>query len=483
MKIRFFASSALSTFFLCTIFCCLLCFVNSTEAQPPLKFKPLATNLKQPLEIKNAGDGSGRLFIAEQGGLIKIYKNGNILNKPFLDLSKTVGVGQFFGVWSIAFSPNYQNDHRFFVIYTTPKGVTNIARYLASTTNADSAIARSSVTLISFPKSVGLGHFSDMQFGNDGYLYLTLGVGANNKSAQDKGSLLGKMLRINVNVADSPYYSIPPDNPFVNDSIARGEIWNIGLRNAWRWSFDKPTGDMWLPDVGQDSIEELNYRISSQSPGSNFGWQCYEGTNTYFTNGCGNKNKYVFPIFEYHHDVPLGGECIIGGYVYHGNAYPSLQGYYICADFISTNLWEIKPNGAGGWNVYEQGGIPKGIDCFGEGEDNELYAVSWTQGTFYKVQVAATVASSEINAAIVTDKNVHSYVYPTEISNGTIILELKEPYKFVRVTDMLGREVMKTSLNNETGEKILYLPKLNPGIYTVQLIGAHMLQQKISIVK
>ena len=477
---------ALSVYILALLFSGIFCIPFSAKTQPQLTFKPLIKNLSKPLEIKNAGDGSGRIFIAEEGGLVKIYKNGSLLSKPFLDLSQTVGVGQYFGIWSIVFSPAYKTDGYFFVFYTTKNGVTILARYSVSKTNADSAAANSAVTLLSFPKTSGLGHYGNLQFGNDGYLYLSTGTGGNNTYSQNGQSFFGKMLRLNVNVSTPPYYSIPPDNPFINDSTVKDEVWQLGLRNAWRWSFDKTNGDMWLADVGQDSMEEIDYRTPAQSAGANFGWQCYEGTEVYRKAGCGNINQYVSPIFEYHHDVSDGGECVTGGYVYRGVSYPALQGYYICVDFFSANAWKIKSNGLGGWNVYAQSGLPKGISSFGEDENAELYAVSWTTGNFYQVQSTGAVALSATNSTAVNAANafnIKSRVYPTVVENSSLILELKEKYSFVRLINLSGNEVMRKMLNGEKGSITLNLPKLNAGMYMVQLVGTNTFQQKIYIAK
>ncbi len=382
-----------------------LCYAFHSFAQPTITFNSIATGFSQPLEIKNAGDGSKRLFIAEQGGLIKIYKNGALLPTPFLNLSKLVGVGQFKGLWSIAFSPNFVNDKTFFVLYTDKNYNTALARYKVSKTNSDSADANSAIIVLNYPQSGG-GHFGSIAFGNDQYLYISSGAGGNNRFSQDKKSDFGKMLRINVRVNNPPYYSIPPDNPFLNDTSVLPEIWALGLRNAWRWSFDKTNGDMWIADVGQDSIEEVDHRTTAQGLlGSNFGWDCYEGTAFFRKADCNNNNSYVFPIFEYHHDIPTGGECIIGGYVYRGNAYPSLQGYYICADYISANLWEIIPNGSGGWNVFEQlTKVPKSITSFGEDEDGELYAVS--KKTLYGLQATPPSSQQKISPVAI-NKNVN----------------------------------------------------------------------------
>lgn len=387
-----------------------LCCTFHALAQPTITFNPIATGFSQPLEIKNAGDGSKRLFIAQQSGLIRIYKNGALLQAPFLNLSKLVGVGQFKGVWSIAFSPTFVNDKTFFVLYTDKNYNTALARYKVSKTNPDSADPNSAIIVLNYPQAGG-GHFGSIAFGNDQNLYLSLGAGGNNKFSQMGKIDFGKMLRINVNVNTPPYYSIPSDNPFIKDTSILPEIWAIGLRNAWRWSFDKSNGDMWIADVGQDSIEEVDYRTPAQGlTGSNFGWDCYEGTSFFRKSDCNNHNNYTFPIFEYHHDIPTGGECLIGGYVYRGNAYPSLQGYYICADFISANLWEIIPGTSGGWNVYEQlTKVPKGITSFGEDEDGELYVVSNKTNTLYSLQATPPSSQQKI-PSIAANKKIQSPV-------------------------------------------------------------------------
>ncbi|MEP6844682.1 MAG: PQQ-dependent sugar dehydrogenase [Panacibacter sp.] len=457
-------------------------FINSS-AQPTISFNQIAGGFTAPLEIKNADDGSGRIFIAEQGGLVKIYKNGKILKKPFLDLRSQMGVDQFQGIWSIAFSPNYSSNRNFYVLYTDKRGTTALARYQVSANNADSAVANSAVVLLSYTVS-GAGHYGDLQFGPDGYLYVSLGAGGNNKFSQNGNSDFGKILRINVDINTAPYYSIPTDNPFVNDPNILNEIWAIGLRNAWRYSFDKSNNDMWIPDVGQDSVEEVNYIKPAQSlTGSNFGWQCYEGNETFKLNGCLSKDNYVFPIFEYHHDISKGGECIIGGYVYRGTAYPSLNGYYICVDYVSANAWKIKSNGSGGWSVYfQKTGIPKGIASFGEGEDGELYAVSQSLGTFYKVGANALFSSNAFDETIAgTKKDLKSLIYPTIVNNSRIMLDLKESYNTVRIINMSGTKVFEQNISNFTGSMSLELPKLNAGMYVVELLGRKILQQKIYV--
>jgi glucose/arabinose dehydrogenase len=382
---------------------------------------------------------------------------------------------------SLAFPPDYEKSQTFFVFYTDKNNSAIIAQYKASKTNPDSAIVNSRSVLLSIP---GKGHLGDLQFDKNGYLYITICDNSyynrTTNFAQDGTLLLGKMLRLNVNISTPPYYSIPPDNPYVNNPNVRHEIWSFGLRNAWRWSFDK-NGDMWIPDVGGDNWEEVNVETPTKSKGANYGWPCYEGNASLITDGCGSKSGYVFPVFTYPHNTINGGHVIIGGFVYRGNAYPAMSGYYICVDFDSSRAWKIKPNGSGGWNVYLQKDVPTGIESFGEGEDGELYAAS-INGTVYRVQTIESAISSEVNSlSEISKKNLKSYVHPTFIDNSIVTLELKEAFKYVRLIDMSGREIMIKTLNNKPGRIILDLPKLNQGIYIIQLVGEQSMQQKIYV--
>src|SRR5215831_16505525 len=236
-------------------------------AQPTLGFNKIISGLTSPVDIKNAGDGSKRLFIVEQSGTVKIYKNSNLLSKPFLDISNlTVYKGTEKGLLSIAFHPKFSINRYFFIYYNNTNGDITLARYRVSKTNADSADPGSGVILFSRPKPGGFGNHNGgtLQFGKDGYLYLSIGDGGSEgdpfHNGQNGQTFYGKMLRLDVDVKEKPYYTIPPDNPFVNDPNILDEIYHLGLRNPWKWSFDRQTGDMWIGDVGQDSLEEVDFR-------------------------------------------------------------------------------------------------------------------------------------------------------------------------------------------------------------------------------
>ncbi len=377
--------------------------VGTAKAQPRLTFNPLITSgLSSPLDIVNAGDASGRLFIVERGGAIKIFKNGSLIAKPFLNIHDTIVSGGEQGLLSLAFHPDYESNRYFFVWYTrSGDGAVTLARYRTSPTNPDTALPNSGVVLLSITKP-GTPAFtnhngSKLNFGPDGYLYIGTGDGGSGgdpfNNAQDSLSLRGKMLRLDVDdFSDPPHYDIPADNPYVTNPNIRDEIWAFGLRNPWRWSFDRATGDMWIADVGQGDWEEVNVRTPAQSAGTNYGWRCYEGNAVENGSGCKTAPNYSFPIHVYPHNSMTGGFSVTGGYVYHGPGFPLLTGYYIMVDHISGRLWLINPNGSGGWNIYTQAPTAGSgsIAGFGEAEDGTLYAVS-LGGAVYTVEANSLV--------------------------------------------------------------------------------------------
>ena len=460
---------------------------NICNAQPTLTFTPLIQNLKKPLEIKNAGDGSGRLFIVQQNGVINIYKNNGLVKKPFLDIRNNISFKYLEGLWSVAFSPNYKRDRMFFVLYVSSDKRTVLARYQASKANPDSAIANSGVELLSIPKTGAGPYLGELQFGDEGYLYVSISDGSFfdklTTFAQDGQMLMGKMLRLKIDVLTPPYYSIPEDNPFIGVPAVRDEIWAVGLRNAWRWSFDRNSASMYIADDGNNEWEEVNILKTPKSRGANFGWRCYEANNPFILTGCRNMRNYSFPSFTYPHDSIAGGYAIIGGYVYRGRNYPALRGYYICSDYVSNNAWKIKPNAKGSVDAYQQKGIPQLIAGYGEGEDGELYAAS-LDGTVYSI--GATSSSLEFASEsnqIITANIAGTTIYPTLVDNHRIILNLNEGYTSFRLFDMAGHEIIAKKLSGNKGKSSIDLPALNAGFYIVQLVGVKTMQQKIYITK
>jgi glucose/arabinose dehydrogenase len=373
----------------------------AVNAQPVIGYQTITTGLVNPVDVVSA-PGDSRLFIAQQNGNIRIW-NGTGLS-DFVNIGSVVtspAAGEQ-GLLSIAFHPAYNINRYFFVWYTNTNGDVTLARYQRNLTNPDIADVGSAQVLLSIPKP-GNPYYTNhnggkLVFGPDGMLYVGTGDGGSGgdplNNAQSGNSLLGKMLRLDVNgfATAPPYYTIPADNPYASpaDGIL-DEIYAIGLRNPWRWSFDRANGDMWIADVGQSEWEEVNWLPAGNTAGANFGWRCYEGAHVYGA-GCNPAPAdTVSPVFEYGHNNTTGGFSITGGYVYRGSEFPALQGYYITTDYVSTNLWLIKPNGSGGFASSQQSGVLDRISSFGEAADGTLYAVRRTTGTLYKVIVTSVV--------------------------------------------------------------------------------------------
>ena len=366
-----------------------------SSSQPILNYKRVITSLSAPVEIASAPDGSNRLFVVQKVGSIKVYdKSYNFLG-DFVTVSGITINGER-GLLSMAFHPDYKANGLFFVYYTTTLGDIEVSRYKVSS-NPNKADTTSRTIIITIPHRVAANHNGGkLSFGADGYLYFATGDGGNGgdppNNAQNGKVLLGKMLRIDINNTTPPLnYSIPSDNPFINDTNIADEIWALGLRNPFRWSFDRRTYDMWIGDVGQGVREEINFGKAGATKGINYGWRCYEGKITYNAAGCKPADQYTAPIFDYPHNLTTGGSSVTGGYVYRGSEYPSLNGYYIFADYISNNQWMISDSSKT-WIVRQQSGtFPRNIVGFGEGEDGSLYACSITEGAVYKMEAITAV--------------------------------------------------------------------------------------------
>ncbi|MBC7868315.1 MAG: PQQ-dependent sugar dehydrogenase, partial [Gloeobacteraceae cyanobacterium ES-bin-316] len=385
--------------FLCLIYCLPL----HLNAQPVIGFQSVTAGLSNPVDVVSA-PGESRLFIAQQNGLIRIW-NGTTLS-DFINIGSvlTPFAGGEQGLLSVAFHPSYNTNRYFFVWYTNNTGAVTLARYRRNISNPDIADVASAQVLLSIAKP-GTPYFENhnggkLNFGTDGMLYISIGDGGSGgdpfNNAQNGNSLLGKMLRLDVNsfATSAPFYDIPADNPFlaVGDGI-RDEIYATGLRNPWRWSFDRANGDMWIGDVGQGEWEEVNWLPAGSASGANYGWKCYEGNHVY-AGGCGTPPAdSITPVFEYGHNGATGGFSITGGYVYRGPdpANSSLLGYYLTVDYVTNNLWLIRPNGLGGFATTQQSGVLNNISSFGEGSDGTLYALRRSNGTLYRVIVTSVL--------------------------------------------------------------------------------------------
>ena len=366
------------------IIVCLAVFRKNSFSQPIVSLAPvISSGLAAPIQLVNAGDASNRIFIVQQGGTIRVYDQFYNYLADFLTVSGISSGGER-GLLSMAFHPDYETNGFFFVYYTNSSGDIEVARYHVSG-SSNVADAASKVIVITIPHPGQSNHNGGtLNFGSDGYLYFATGDGGSGgdppNNAQNGNALLGKMLRIAVNTsAVPPFYTIPVDNPYVSNPSVLDEIWDLGFRNPFRWSFDRFTHDMWVGDVGQDSWEEINYRAAGSTAGVNYGWRCYEGNNTFNTSSCGPISNYIFPVFTYPTQNPSA--AVTGGVVYRGSTYPSLQGWYLAADFYSGNIYKIIPDGSGGWTTTIQPGVQTGIANFGETENGEVYTVSLTAGT------------------------------------------------------------------------------------------------------
>lgn len=359
----------------------------SLAAQPQLGVQLVPSpGFNSPVDIANCGDD--RLFIVERSGYIRIL-NTDGTSSLFLDIdSKVKSSGSEQGLLGLAFDPNYAVNGYFYVNYTnnTGTGNTTIARYSRNAVNPNIADVASEVILLTVVQPFTNHNGGNLEFGPDGYLYIGMGDGGSggdpgNRAQDITDQLLGKMLRIDVSTVP---YSIPSSNPYVAIT-GDDEIWQYGLRNPWRFSFDRQTGDLWIGDVGQGAWEEVDFQPAGSAGGENWGWRCYEGNATYNTTGCGPAANYDFPIYVYDHSFANGGYAITGGYVYRGADYPGMQGYYIFCDYVTGNWWHTVSDGAGGWITTASDLDFADVSTFGEGADGEIYCATLSGGDIYKV--------------------------------------------------------------------------------------------------
>ncbi|MFG0292831.1 MAG: PQQ-dependent sugar dehydrogenase [Phycisphaerales bacterium JB050] len=361
---------------------------------PAMTTELVASGLSDPLYVTHAPNDFDRIFIVEQLGRIRVRDQNTGTLSVFLDIQGTVLSGGERGLLGLAFHPNYAENGYFYVSYTGSGGTSHVARYSVSTADPNVADANSGQILISVSQPFSNHNGGWIGFSpNDGYLYYALGDGGSGgdpgNRAQNTNLLLGKMLRIDVDGTNGSTgnYGIPADNPFVG-ADGRDEIWAYGLRNPWRCSFDRETGDLWMADVGQNSWEEINRERASSTGGENYGWRCYEGNNPYNLSGCPDSSTMTFPVHTYSRS---GGNCsITGGVIYRGVNIPGLEGTYFYGDYCSSRVWSFEYSLFGGVSNFtertsEIGSGLSGLGSFGEDAYGEIYMCSLFNGRVYKI--------------------------------------------------------------------------------------------------
>ncbi|HLX33930.1 MAG TPA: PQQ-dependent sugar dehydrogenase [Candidatus Limnocylindrales bacterium] len=354
-----------------------------------IALRVIVSGLTQPLFVTGVHDGSGRLFIVEKTGKILIYYGGKVYPTPFLSIAGLVSQGTEQGLLGLAFSPDYRYSHKLYVNYTNLSGNTVIREYRASTTNPNVVDSRTARTILTISQPYANHNGGMLAFGPDGDLYIGMGDGGSagdpGNRAQSLNTLLGKMLRINVNGSTSTQaYLVPSTNPFVG-RYGLDQIWQYGLRNPWRFSFDKATGNLWIGDVGQSSWEEIDRAVRTASGpgrGINWGWHVLEGTYCYDPlTGCNTAGK-TMPIVEYSHDV---GRCAVtGGYVYRGTAIPALVGGYLFGDYCTGEIFVMNAASGSPGVFVRLLDSTAALSSFGQDEAGELYVCD-LNGAVYKI--------------------------------------------------------------------------------------------------
>lgn len=356
--------------------------------QVTISLSAFISGVDSPLFLTHAGDGSGRVYIVGQTGRISVAEaNGTVHPEPFLDISDRIIAGGEQGLLGLAFHPTYADNGRFFVNYTDQNGDSVVAEYQRAGERQANPTSERELLLIDDPYSNHNGGM--LAFGPDGYLYIGMGDGGSGGDPHDNGqrldTLLGKLLRIDVDGGER--YRIPPDNPFVDGQGRRPEIWTYGLRNPWRFSFDRGTGDLFIGDVGQNELEEVDVLPAGTPGGANLGWRIMEASRCFDSDDC-DAEGLVLPFAEY----PTADGCAVtGGYVYRGSQFPALQGGYLFADFCGGQIWGLSASEARGGSASSRLLLQTdlNISSFGEDESGELYVTDLTGGAVYQITARA----------------------------------------------------------------------------------------------
>ena len=443
-----------------TVLFLVLLSLNYSHSQT-IGLETFASGFASPVEISNAGDS--RLFVVEKGGKIKILNSNKTTNAtPFLDVSSQVSIGSEQGLLGLTFHPNYALNGQFFINYTNLSGNTVIAKYTVDSGNPNIANASSASILLTIAQPYTNHNGGTLKFGPDGYLYIGMGDGGSGgdpeNRAQNNTVLLGKMLRIDVN--SGTLYGIPNDNPYVGIAGA-DEIWAIGLRNPWKFSFDKLKNNLWIADVGQNNIEEINV-VSTAEAGLNYGWRCYEGNTAYNTTGCPSQASMKFPLAVINHS---SGACsVTGGYVYNGTSYPNFKEMYFFSDYCNPQIGMMALTGT---ITYSQTFSGNNFSTFGEDNSGELYIAAINNGTIFKItDTSLSVNTPETSQFVVYPNPTKSEIiiqksnkyYPTEATlfdlNGKMIVQQKtidKPENSIK-TNHLSKGLYILTIKNNQGQ-------------------------------
>lgn len=361
--------------------------IRKLSSATPLTLQLIDSGYTNPLLVTSPPGDSTRLFVMERVGRIWLIKNGIRQVKTFLNVSSIITTaGSEQGLLGLAFHPNYAANGKFYINYTNTAGDTRVVQYVRSSTNPDTANNLAVATLLSVDQPYSNHNGGHLAFGPDGYLYVGLGDGGSggdpDENGQDPLALLGKMLRLDVERHPLP----PVDNPYVGHADTLDLIWAIGLRNPWRFNFDRGNGDLYIADVGQNMWEEINFQPSASAGKENYGWDDMEGAHCYEpSSGCNQSGK-TMPIHEYSHS---NGCSITGGFVYRGCAIPDLQGTYFYADYCNGRIWTLVMSGGVATNHLERtaelGSSGINVSSFGEDAKGELYICSYGNGRIYKI--------------------------------------------------------------------------------------------------
>ncbi len=439
------------------------------QAQVQLELVEFASGFNQPVDIANANDE--RLFIVEKRGIIYILDtNGDRLTQPFLNIDDRVrSTENERGLLGLAFHPNFSDNGYFYVNYTGNDGDTRISRFQVSEDDPNIAEPESEQILLTVQQPQANHNGGDLAFGPDGYLYISLGDGGGSGDPTDSGqtrtTLLGKILRIDVDNGDP--YSIPDSNPFAFEDFTLDEIWALGLRNPWRFSFDRATGDLWIADVGQNAFEEINFQPTDSPGGENYGWRCYEGDAVFNTSDCPPMSELTFPVHTYPHVGSFCAGSVTGGYVYRGSAFPAMRGAYIYADFCKGQIWSLRPDGTGGWeNTELLDGVDSDFVAFGEDQSGELYLAGISSGNIYQVTDANATSTLE-------DLQIESLVISPNPAGNWFRIEMdvenNSTYQF-RLLDAAGRTLQEWQASVGEGFIQMVDVKSHPaGAYFLQI--------------